>query len=77
MENFCKGMTIGLVAGMVIGGAIVASNKKLATKVRSILTGASEKFEEAKEMLEEKIEESKQESSEQQQEPSQSKSSKK
>lgn len=57
MENLCKGAIFGLAAGMIIGGIAVAKNKKLATKIKSYLSGASEKFEEAKEMLDEKIEE--------------------
>ncbi len=57
MENLCKGIFIGLTVGMVVGGIYVAKNKKLATKIRSGLTGASEKFEEAKEMIGEKLEE--------------------
>ena len=57
MENLCRGMIIGLSAGLVIGGVVVAKNKKLQNKIKSMMSGASEKFEEAKEMLEEKIQE--------------------
>lgn len=60
MEEFLKGMGWGLVAGMIVGGIAVAKNKKLANKIKSGLSGASEKFEEAKEMIEEKIEEAQQ-----------------
>lgn len=60
MEEFLKGMGWGLVAGMIVGGIAVAKNKKLANKIKSGLSGATEKFEEAKEMIEEKIEEAQQ-----------------
>lgn len=60
MENLCKGLMWGFALGMVVGGIAVAKNKKLANKIKSGLSGASEKFEEAKEMIEEKIEEAQQ-----------------
>ncbi len=60
MEYLFKGLMWGFAAGMVVGGIAVAKNKKLANKIKSGLSGASEKFEEAKEMLEEKIEEAQQ-----------------
>ena len=63
MENFCKGVTLGLVSGMIIGGIIVAKNKKLANKIKEGLNTAEEKMQEAKEFIEEKIEENKCESS--------------
>ncbi len=59
MENFCKGVTFGLISGMVIAGVIVAKNKKLAGKIRDFAGVAEEKLQEAKEFVEEKIEESK------------------
>lgn len=59
MENFCKGMTWGLVTGLIIGGVAVAKNKKLSVKIRKGLGIAEEKMQEAKEFIEEKIEDSK------------------
>lgn len=59
MENFCKGVTIGLVTGMIIGGVVVAKNKKLANKIKECVAATEEKIEEAKEFIEEKIEENK------------------
>lgn len=61
MENFCKGLTWGLVAGMVAGSIIVAKNKNLSSKIRKGLGIAEEKMQEAKEFVEEKIEETKKE----------------
>ena len=57
MENLCRGIVIGLTTGMIIGAVAVAKDKKLANKIKGYISGASEKFEEAKEMLEEKIQE--------------------
>lgn len=57
MENFCKGVTFGLVTGMVIGGIVVAKNKNFAYKIRKGLGIAEEKMQEAKEFVEEKVEE--------------------
>lgn len=61
MENFCKGLTWGLAAGMIAGAIIVSKNKNLSSKIRKGLGIAEEKMQEAKEFVEEKIEESKKE----------------
>ena len=61
MENFCKGVTFGLISGMVIGGIVVAKNKNLAQKIKKGLGIAEEKMQEAKEFVEEKVEEIKSE----------------
>lgn len=61
MENFCKGLCLGMVAGAVIAGTVVAKNKGMAAKIRKGLGIAEEKMQEAKEFIEEKIEESKNE----------------
>ena len=55
MENFCKGLGLGFAAGLILGGVMVAKNKKLQNKIKACMSGASEKFEEAKTMLEDKI----------------------
>ena len=59
MENFCKGVTIGLVSGMLIGGVIVAKNRKLANKIKECVSVTEEKMQEVKDFIEEKIDESK------------------
>ena len=61
MENFCKGLCLGMVAGAVVAGTIVAKNKEMAAKIRKGLGVAEEKMQEAKEFIEEKIEEGKSE----------------
>lgn len=57
MENFCRGVTFGMVTGLVIGGIVVAKNKNLSAKIRKGLGIAEEKMQEAKEFIEEKVEE--------------------
>lgn len=57
MENLCKGAIFGLAVGMVIGGVLVAKNKKLAGKVKEGVDMAEQKMEKAKDMVKEKIEE--------------------
>lgn len=60
MEDYLKGMLLGVGVGVAVGMIIVAKNKKLAGKISEGVDAAGEKFEEAKEMIEEKIEECKQ-----------------
>ena len=55
MENFCKGLCLGMVAGAVVAGTIVAKNKEMAAKIRKGLGVAEEKMQEAKEFIEEKL----------------------
>lgn len=57
MENFCRGLVWGGIIGMVIGGVIVAKNKKLAGKIREKMSSAEEKLNEAKDNLIEKLQE--------------------
>lgn len=58
MENYCKGLFLGMAVGLVIGGIAVAKNKKLAGQIKEKMSMAEEKIEEAKEMIQEKIQES-------------------
>ena len=55
MEDFIKGSLIGIAAGMIIGGVIVAKNKKIAGKIRDGIKKAEEKMQEVKEDLQEKM----------------------
>lgn len=57
MEDFIKGSLMGIAAGMIIGGIVVAKNKKLASKIRDGLNKAEDKIQEVKEDLQEKMEE--------------------
>ena len=57
MENFCRGACWGMVAGIVVGGIIVAKNKKLACKIREGLSTAEDKIEEVKDSIVEKMQE--------------------
>lgn len=56
MENLCKGMIFGFMAGMVVGAVVVAKNKKLAVKIKDGTEMAETKIEEAKDMIKEKFE---------------------
>ena len=56
MENLCKGAILGFAMGLVVGGIVVAKNKKLATKIKDGTKIAETKIEEAKDMLKEKME---------------------
>ncbi len=58
MENLCKGLFYGMAIGLVVGGVVVAKNKKLAGQIKQKVSMAEEKLDEAKEMLQEKIQES-------------------
>lgn len=57
MENLCKGLLIGMAAGMVIGAVAVVKNKCLREKVKQGVSCAEDKFEEAVDMIEKKLEE--------------------
>ena len=46
MEDFIKGSLMGIAAGMIIGGIVVAKNKKLASKIRDGLNKAEDKIQE-------------------------------
>ena len=58
MENFCRGIGFGMIAGIMVGGIIVAKNKKLAGKIREGLSDAEEKLETVKDNISEKLQES-------------------
>jgi len=60
MKDALTGGIIGLATGMVIGGIIVAKNKKLATKIDKGTDKIAESFEEMKEETETKIKNAKQ-----------------
>jgi len=55
MKNFCEGILWGMLAGVCIGAAVVAKNKKLSKKIRDGLEVTEEKIAETKEALEEKL----------------------
>lgn len=55
MEDFLKGALIGLTAGMIVGGIVVAKNKKLAGKICQGMKQAETKVQEVKETIEEKM----------------------
>ena len=55
MENFCKGLVFGMIAGTCVGAIIVARNKKLSKKLNQGLDITEEKIKETKEALEEKL----------------------
>ncbi|MBQ8468730.1 MAG: hypothetical protein IJ542_03125 [Clostridia bacterium] len=60
MEDFLKCGIVCLGIGMVIGGIIVAKNKKMATQIDEGTDKIAEKFEEVKDSAKEKFEEMKQ-----------------
>lgn len=57
MESCFKGFFAGITLGMVVGGIVVAKNKRLASHIRDFICDANEKIDQAKEMVEDKIEE--------------------
>ena len=58
MENFCKGVIFGMVAGACIGAVVVAKNKKLSNKIKEGLVTAESKIMEIKESIEDKMNDS-------------------
>lgn len=58
MENFCKGVILGMVAGACIGAVVVVKNKKLSNKLKEGLVTAEGKLKEIKESIEDKMNES-------------------
>lgn len=58
MENFCRGLGFGMVTGVIIGGIVVAKNRKLANKIKEGLSDAETKMEEVKDNIAEKLQES-------------------
>lgn len=57
MENLCKGLLIGMIAGTVIGAVAVVKNKCLRDKVKQGVSCAEDKFGEVVDAIEKKIEE--------------------
>ena len=55
MECFCKGVLVGMIAGVCVGAIVVAKNKKLANKLNQGLDVAEDKIKDIKEDLEEKL----------------------
>lgn len=55
MECFCKGVLVGMIAGVCVGAIIVARNKKLANKLNQGLDVAEDKIKDIKEDLEDKL----------------------
>ena len=47
MENLCKGLFYGMAIGLVVGGVVVAKNKKLAGQIKQKVSMAEEKLDEA------------------------------
>jgi hypothetical protein len=58
MENYCRGLLLGMVAGACIGMVVVARNKKLSKKINEGYEMAMDKAEDIKEFIEEKKDES-------------------
>ena len=55
MENFCKGVVFGMLAGACVGAIVVAKNKKLSNKIKEGLVTAEGKIKEIKDSLEDKM----------------------
>ena len=55
MENFCKGVIFGMIAGSCVGAVVVAKNKKLSNKIKEGLVTAEGKIKEIKDNLEDKM----------------------
>ena len=55
MKEFLIGSMIGTAAGFVIGGILVARNKKLSKKINDGIDNAEEKIKDAKDALEKKL----------------------
>ena len=56
MENYCRGLLLGMVAGACIGMVVVARNKKLSKKINEGYEMAMDKAEDIKEAIEDKKE---------------------
>ena len=57
MGYFCKGVLIGMAAGVCVGAIVVAKNKKLSNKLKEGLVTAEGKIKEIKDNLSDKINE--------------------
>lgn len=60
MKDFITGGLWGLAVGMVVGGIVVAKNKKLANTIDESTDRAEQKMQEIKDDLMQKVEEAKQ-----------------
>lgn len=58
MENFCKGLVLGITAGMIIGAVAVAKNKSLSSMVKQKADMVEKKVSEVSDVIKDKIEES-------------------
>ena len=57
MGYFCKGVLIGMAAGVCVGAIVVAKNKKLSNKLKEGLVTAEGKIKEIKDNISEKVNE--------------------
>ncbi len=55
MKEFFTGLGMGLAAGLLTGGIVVARNKKLSNKINDGLDMAEEKLEDAKNAIAKKL----------------------
>ena len=55
MKQFLIGSLIGMASGLVVGGIVVARNKKLSHKINEGLDCAEEKIKDAKAAIEKKL----------------------
>ena len=55
MKEFLIGSFIGTMTGLVVGGIMVARNKKLSRKINEGIDNAEDKIKEAKDALEKKL----------------------
>ena len=56
MENYCRGLLLGMFAGACIAAVVVAKNKKLSKKINDGVDMAVEKVDELKQNIEDKKE---------------------
>ena len=54
MENFCKGLLLGMMAGILVGAITVAKNKKLSGMVKEKTEIVEKKISDVAEKLKEK-----------------------
>lgn len=57
MKEFLIGSLVGMSAGLVVGGIMVAKNKKLSTKINDGIDKAEQKFNEIKNAASKKFKE--------------------
>lgn len=59
MKEFLIGSLLGTMAGLVVGGIMVARNKKLSNKINQGIDNAEQKVKDAKDAIEKKLKECK------------------